>query len=161
MKKVASTAKKTVISVAKVPQHIGRTIISVPQTISKLANKNDDTSVEEEKPKFADKIAFISREILEDQGRNKLVRESQADCMKEISNHLGSFLTDNPAAKYEEWVAAVHPDNAEYTDGSIDHRFYVKDSDHRILWNKYMQELNCPGRLIEVRSVDPKYNRTY
>jgi hypothetical protein len=199
MKKAATTAKTaaktTVLNVVKVPQHIGRTILSVPKTITKIANKNnknshDNNDNNEERLKFADTLEFISKEILEDQGRRKIVRDSQSECMMEISNHLKAFLWNHPDdnATYEEWIASVHPDNVQYVDnvdnvnnedgngdgngndGStsrgtdtgryicIDHRFYVEESDHRILWNECMKKLDwTPKRFVEVRSVDPNY----
>ena len=44
------------------------------------------------------------------------------------------------SATYEEWVEALHPENTHAgalldLDRTIDHRFYVVDSDHRLLWN--------------------------
>ena len=155
MKKVGSKAKATAIAVAKVPQQIGRGILSVPQTISKIANKNKDN----EKLDFADKLDFINKEIVEGQGNRRMVRESMAECMKEVSTHLESFLHENPSASYEEWIASLHPDNAEYADGSIDHRFYVEDSDHRILWNECMEAIGRKDGIIQVRAVEPSYNR--
>ena len=79
--------------------------------------------------------------------------------MKEVSTHLESFLHDNPTASYEEWISSLHPDNAEYADGSIDHRFYVEDSDHRILWNECMEAIGRKDGIIRVRVMEPSYNR--
>lgn len=151
--------KKTAIAVAKVPQHIGRGILSVPQTITKIATKNknkeDKNSLE-----FAAKLEFINKEIVEGQGNRRIVRESMAECMKEVNTHLESFLNENPTASYEEWIASLHPDNAEYADGSIDHRFYVEESDHRLLWNECMGAIDRNDSIIEVRVVQPNYDRT-
>ncbi len=168
MKKVASSAKSTAINVAKAPQLIGRTILSVPKSISKLSKKDQ----RKQKPKHADRIEFISKEILDDQGRRRIVRESQSDTLTLISTHLESFLAERTGPKsdsnsnsipsYEEWIADLHPDNAEYADGSIDHRFYVEESDHRILWNDTMMKLGhgFEERVVNVRAVEPNYNRT-
>ena len=159
MKKVGSKAKATAVAVAKVPQHIGRGILSVPQTISKIANKNKNNNEETNKLDFADKLEFINKEIIEGQGNRRIVKESMAECMKEVSTHLESFLHDNPTASYEEWISSLHPDNAEYADGSIDHRFYVEDSDHRILWNECMEAIGRKDGIIRVRVMEPSYNR--
>jgi len=157
MNKVTSKAKSTVINIVKVPQTIGRTILSVPE---KILKKSKEEKKVEPRQKFADKLAFICGEIIEEQKGRQIVRESQLECMREITNHLKMHLVEHPSATYEEWIAAVHPDNAEYSDGRIDHRFYVEDSDHRILWNKFMKELEFFDSIIEVKSVDPSYNRT-
>ena len=61
---------------------------------------------------------------------------------------------------YEEWIADLHPDNAEYADGSIDHRFYVEESDHRQLWNIYMEALGFVHQIVPAKSVQPNYNRS-
>ena len=170
-----TTVKTTVKTVVKVPQHIGRTILSVPQTISKIANKRKK---DKQPPlKFAEKLEFINQEIIEGQVTRKIVRDSQADCLKEINDHLTLFLSDNNddggddndtgdvssntcSHTYEEWIAELHPDNAEYADGSIDHRFYVEESDHRQLWNTYMEALGFEGNIVPAKSVQPNYNRT-
>ena len=168
MKKVSSTAKATAATVIKVPQQIGRTILSVPQSLAKITNHIHDVSSNQNGHEDVDveskkKLEFINREIVEDQGRKKMVRESQSDCMKEIVDHLQLFLDESMYnrynATYEQWIAALHPDNAEYADGSIDHRFYVDDSDHRVLWNQVMIEYGCEDRVIQAKSLEPSYNR--
>lgn len=169
MEKIASKAKSTVRNIAKVPRKVGQTVIGVPQTVgrtilsvpeqilkkSKHKNDNDDESQLE----FAEKLAFISEEIIDNQKGRKMVRDSQLQCMKQISDHLKPFLIQNPYANYEEWIADLHPDNAEYSDGRIDHRFYVQDSDHRKLWNQFMTQLGFVDRIVQQKSIEPSYSR--
>ena len=87
--------------------------------------------------------------------------------------HLSEFLITHPYATYEEWIAKLHPDNVTTTtttttttksnnggggDGnksqqpaiSIDHRFYVEDSDHRQLWNEMIED---EREFVPVRSL--------
>mmetsp|Transcript_16555 Transcript_16555/g.24772 ORF Transcript_16555/g.24772 Transcript_16555/m.24772 type:complete len:163 (-) Transcript_16555:129-617(-) len=160
MKKAVSSARSTVGKTAKkmikVPQAVGRTILSVPGAV---LGKSKGKGSPKQKPEFADTIEFISKEIIGDQENNGLVRESQAQCMKEVSNHLATYLVENPDATYEEWITSLHPDNAEYDDGAIDHRFYVEQSDHRLLWNECMQAIHSNDRVVQIRSVEPTYNR--
>ena len=53
--------------------------------------------------------------------------------------HLEDFIRLNPSASYEEWIGALHPENVhDKNSGVIDHRFYVRDSDHRLLWNELL-----------------------
>jgi hypothetical protein len=54
-------------------------------------------------------------------------------CMEHLHSHLVEFLANTPSASYEDWVGAVHPENSK-PDG-IDPRFYLKGSEHRIMWN--------------------------
>ena len=65
--------------------------------------------------------------------------------------HLSEFLITHPHATYEEWIGKLHPENVTSQDDngnstttttnpSIDHRFYVEDSDHRMLWNEMIGE---------------------
>ena len=60
---------------------------------------------------------------------------------------------------------ALHPDNVKHDsddndDERIDHRFYMKDSHHRILWNRAMEKLDCRDSIVEARSADSSNNRT-
>ena len=74
------------------------------------------------------------------------------------SQHLQEFLStdDNKnTATYEDWIENLHPENVVAKAGfghnkTIDHRFYVHDSDHRGIWNSSLQEGD--GRLY----VHPK-----
>ena len=160
MKKALSSAKSTAGKTAKkmiaVPQAVGRTILSVPEAV---LGKSKGKKSPKQKPEHADTIEFISKEIIGNQENNGIVRESQANCMKEVSNHLATYLVEHPEATYEEWIASLHPDNAEYDDGVIDHRFYVEQSDHRLLWNECMQAIHSNDRVVQIRSVQPNYNR--
>lgn len=192
LKKITGTVKKVALAVpktvVKVPIAIGRTILAAPDAVkgavtkaqSKGKNASGDAAAallaedEDRKPKHADKLEFICREILEEQERNGIVRQSQSDCMNEIVSHLEIFLRMKPDAIYEEWISALHPENAEYTEANrIDHRFYVEESDHRIVWNECMKMMtmhsgnndtlvdrNWSNRIVEKRSMDPSYNRT-
>ena len=80
--------------------------------------------------------------------------------------HLSEFLITHPYATYEEWIAKLHPDNVTTTTTnsnnnggggnksqsaiSIDHRFYVEDSDHRKLWNEMIED---EREFVPVRSL--------
>lgn len=61
--------------------------------------------------------------------------------------HLDEFLITHPEGTYEQWIGKLHPDNVDGT--TVDHRFYVEDSDHRILWNDNIGDLR---EFVEVRS---------
>jgi len=84
-------------------------------------------------------------EIMEEEERKAMCREAVAACMHTIFEHLSDFQKERPDATYEEWIMKLHPDNADdqrnRDRGLIDHRFYVEESDHRIIWNDTMDTL--------------------
>lgn len=71
----------------------------------------------------------------------RLKKEAEEMCMNATREHLFAFISANPSAKYHEWIEELHPENAhdgallEGLGKTIDHRFYVEESDHRRLWN--------------------------
>jgi len=170
LKKATSTAKNVVLAVPKtvlsVPRAVGRTILSVPDTVVGVVNKNKK-NLDQKQPQHAEELLeVVNRDIVEDQQRREIVRESQSVCMNTMENHLETFLISTPDKTYEEWIQALHPDNAEYAENTIDHRFYLESSHHRLLWNDYMTKMmntmedNWSNRIVEAKTIDPSYNRT-
>ena len=78
-------------------------------------------------------------------------KEAEERCMNDTKDHLLAFIKDNPNAKYHQWIEAFHPENAhdgmllEGMGKTIDHRFYVEESDHRRLWNAHLYTYLDPG----------------
>merc|ERR1712196_437024 len=70
---------------------------------------------------------------LESMSPEAMVAATHAACMATLRIHLEQHLQAHPASSYEDWIAAVHPENA--TAQGIDHRFYMEQSEHRKLWN--------------------------
>ena len=72
----------------------------------------------------------------------KLKRDAEERCLNDTRRRLLDFVRGNPSATYRQWIEAIHPENAhegallEGVDKTIDHRFYVEESDHRRLWNE-------------------------
>ena len=61
-------------------------------------------------------------------------REAKRACLEVVEAHLRRWLKEPAGDRtYEAWVRALHPENA--SKDAIDHRFYVEDSEHRLLWN--------------------------
>ena len=125
-----------------------------------LAKLIDDLERAQE---LADHLEHINTELNEEAERKELCREAQAACLETILNHLTEFLERRPDANYEEWIAELHPDNMDLAKGgNIDHRFYVKESDHRMIWNSSMEKLMEEGRgdrSFENRIVHYKYKQ--
>lgn len=66
----------------------------------------------------------------------EMKRAARDACLAEIEGHLHDFLRRRPDARYEEWVAELHPESLRLGEGGgIDRRYYVEDSDHRRVWN--------------------------
>lgn len=88
----------------------------------------------------------------------KLCREASDRCLKAIKDHHQHFLEDHPNGTYEQWIRELHPDNtcSDQKDyATIDHRFYLSDSDHRNIWNKHLGDgvrFHVPVRHLEERT---------
>ena len=74
----------------------------------------------------------------------RLRDEARRACLEQMDSHLTQYLFEEqdrlPPPHYEEWIAALHPENATVTAGvvtKLDARFYKDQSDHRRLGNKY------------------------
>eukprot|EP00569_Conticribra_weissflogii_P019555 CAMPEP_0171423362 /NCGR_PEP_ID=MMETSP0881-20121228/1942_1 /TAXON_ID=67004 /ORGANISM="Thalassiosira weissflogii, Strain CCMP1336" /LENGTH=690 /DNA_ID=CAMNT_0011942255 /DNA_START=26 /DNA_END=2098 /DNA_ORIENTATION=+ len=73
-----------------------------------------------------------------------LKKEAEESCLNATREHLLEFIRKRPDAKYHEWIEDFHPENAhdgallEGLGKTIDHRFYVEESDHRKLWNEHL-----------------------
>jgi hypothetical protein len=74
----------------------------------------------------------------------RMKQEAEDSCLRATTEHLLSFIQDHPDprnATYQQWIADLHPENAhdgtllEGLGKTIDHRFFVEESDHRRIWN--------------------------
>jgi hypothetical protein len=187
MDQIASKAKSTVKSIVKVPQQIGRTILSVPDNLLKQQQQHKQNDELDDDPELFigdnknSKHATICTNIIEDQNVRQAVRESQLQCLQEITDHLHLYLFENTETSYEGWIASLHPDNVKDNNNNnnnsstssknnnggggggvreiiVDHRFYMKDSHHRQLWNEYMEKLECRESTVEGnRSIEPTH----
>lgn len=91
---------------------------------------------------MADTLERRNRDLRDEQDARQMMREAEAACTEAIESHLTSFVQLNPHATYEEWISDLHPENLhegkllEGMGKELDHRFYVAESDHRLLWNR-------------------------
>lgn len=101
---------------------------------------------------ISNQIDMKNQKILHDEKeKERLCREATEACLTVISEHLYDFLCegDNSNARYEDWLHECHPENCE---GCVDHRFYVRESDHRILWNKMQERRHRVSLLVQPRT---------
>jgi len=104
-------------------------------------------------------------ELEEEKESIAMRREAVAACMQTILQHLNGFLEELPDSTYEQWILKLHPDNANDQPHSnvvkIDPRFYVDESDHRLIWNDNMDTLatgSLPNRISFLsRKVQSRY----
>jgi len=147
-KNVGTLSKNVGSNVGALSKNVGNKLQKV-----NLARLIDELEHDQE---LADKLEFINQETQEEAARKDLVREAMEACQAEIENHLEEFLERRPDATYEDWILDLHPDNVEqgtfFEDFTVvDSRFYVMDSDHRLLWNHH--EKVPPERHVAARSL--------
>jgi hypothetical protein len=105
----------------------------------------------EKDQELADRLESINQESNEEIKRKAIVEEAVQRCHREITNHLDSFLSTHPHATYEEWIYDLHPENVQQGKilddlFTVDPRFYVQSSDHRLLWNDKVPHKQVPSR---------------
>jgi hypothetical protein len=91
---------------------------------------------------LADDLERKNRDYVDEQRAREMMREAEAACTAAIEEHLVLYLEEHPKGTYEGWIADLHPENLhegkllEGMGQELDHRFYVEESDHRLLWNR-------------------------
>ena len=135
-------------------ERVKKGLVTIGNALQKL-NLAKRIGEMEKDQELADDLEVINQETAEEAERKKIVQEAVAKCQAEIEEHIQSFLFLNPEATYEEWINDLHPENV--ADGSllpgfkeVDLRFYVEDSDHRILWNERVPDRQVPARTYQV-----------
>jgi len=112
---------------------------------------------------LADSLEKLNMRMKEEVERQEVRREAEELTIKVIVDHLDEFLQEHPSGTYEEWIQDLHPENANqgllFSDiQQIDERFYVMESDHRKLWNEYVERQakqngsNCEHRIVKARA---------
>eukprot|EP00535_Pseudo-nitzschia_heimii_P006722 CAMPEP_0197183384 /NCGR_PEP_ID=MMETSP1423-20130617/7791_1 /TAXON_ID=476441 /ORGANISM="Pseudo-nitzschia heimii, Strain UNC1101" /LENGTH=110 /DNA_ID=CAMNT_0042633961 /DNA_START=104 /DNA_END=433 /DNA_ORIENTATION=+ len=106
MEQVTSRAKSSVKRIVNVPQTIGQSILSAP---SRIFNKKgrEQHNEEQRDERTTELHGNVCSKIIEEQNGRIAVRESQEECMREITEHLNMYIftiTDsspNSVARYE------------------------------------------------------------
>jgi hypothetical protein len=104
----------------------------------------------------------------DDNDAHRICREATMACLWDIIEHLFHFLAEERKSscnrtngndkddvrdienitniccctscsypKYEDWIRDLHPENVH--GNVVDHRFYVRESEYRIIWNEQMK----------------------
>lgn len=172
MKQMKTKAKATITRIVKVPQKIGHSVLTVQDKLKKKRGEKKDEEypdwyyAERDEATYKSKIshAKVCSDIIEDQHARSSVTESRDECIREITDHLKLFLfeksnSNSERYEYEEWIMALHPENVDFIGSGrslIDHRFYMKDSHHRELWNECMIKMNCKESIVPEESRSNK-----
>lgn len=85
---------------------------------------------------------------------HRICRESAKACLRAIVEHIYDFLDEccgGALPVYEDWIQELHPENVIGTE--IDHRFYIEESDHRIIWNEVMVKKSRKKCLVPPRTL--------
>jgi hypothetical protein len=111
---------------------------------------------------LAYQLEGLNEHLQDEKERRDVKREAEAACMETMVDHLQEFLILNPTtATYEQWIEDFHPENTsegkllQGMSKEIDLRFYVQESDHRIMWNQYVPERPVAARTSMWQSNEP------
>ena len=110
-----------------------------------LAEKLNAINIDMEEAEARKEIEQYNRkqdEIRDLEEMRRIKREAEESCLNTTTEHLLEFIKANPTATYKQWIEDLHPENAhdgtllEGLGKTIDHRFFVEESDHRRIWNE-------------------------
>jgi len=153
----------TRITLCKCMKMLGEKLKTVRKVLQKinLVKLIDDMEHDQE---LADRLEEVNVEIIEESERREMCQKAKAACVQTICDHLCDFLHKLPDSSYEEWIMKLHPDNTSDSrcreNGKIDHRFFVEESDHRLIWNDNMETLAASStnrNIYDNRKVSPRY----
>jgi hypothetical protein len=111
------------------------------QLAEKLNAINIDME-EEEARKEIEQYNRRQEEMRDLEEMMRFKREAEESCLNTTTEHLLGFIQAHPTATYQQWIEDLHPENAhdgallEGLGKTIDHRFFVEESDHRRIWNE-------------------------
>jgi hypothetical protein len=168
------------IDKTKLKQQIGTAFSMVSNIALKplrdleMAEKLNAMNLDMEDAEAQRKIDQHMRNLEEKQELEEMMRikrEAEESCLVATKDHLLVFLREHPNATYSDWIEDLHPENAhagtllEGLSKTIDHRFYVEESDHRRLWNDNLHtylDPNSEGRaFVPARAKQMKENGDY
>jgi len=168
------------IDKTKIKQQLGSAFSMVsnialkPLRDMEMAEKLNAMNLDMEDAEAQREIDQRMRNLQEQQELEEMMRikkEAEESCLVATKDHLLEFLRDHPDASYNEWIEDLHPENAhagtllEGLSKTIDHRFYVDESDHRRLWNDNLHTYSDPnskGRaFVAARAKQMKDNGDY
>ena len=107
---------------------------------------------------LVEQLEAMNRENADEQQRRAIRLEARQAMMETVQQHLNSFRSQHPTATYEAWIQALHPENAHEglllpeLDKTIDHRFYVPDSEHLQLWNASCESAGDSALMVAART---------
>eukprot|EP00986_Skeletonema_menzelii_P010132 scaffold4795_cov140-Skeletonema_menzelii.AAC.4 len=160
------------IDKTKLKQHLGSALSMVsnialkPLRDMEIAEKLNAMNLDMEDAEAQREIEQHMRKLQEEKELEEMMRikkEAEESCLEATKDHLLEFLSGHPNASYNEWI-----EDCTLLEGlskTIDHRFYVEESDHRRLWNDNLHtylDPNSKGRaFVTARAKQMKDNGDY
>ena len=176
LKAIANTLEDEILEVRKL-NFISDTLRKVYSASSLgqnafSSNSFDDSFDKRQDDRFND--SFFNEchhEEKEDDTIQRICLEATMACLWNIIEHLFDFLEQNNCnehtndaydksicrcshPQYKDWIRELHPENVNGK--VVDHRFYVQESDHRMVWNEHMK-MNDRMDLV----IQPRFSGVY
>ena len=140
-------------TVGETASKVGRGVRDVTQNAVQTASTASERVLQHQQSSslsvaHSDDLESLRRRMQDEQQvleAQNLSREAEEACLDVCRQHLQEFLREKPGGTYEEWLRSLHPENdyeGKLLEGfsELDHRFYVKESDHLKMWNESVDE---------------------
>ena len=140
-------------TVGETASKVGRGVRDVTQTAVQTASTASERVLQHQQSSslrvaHSDDLESLRRRMQDEQQvleAQNLSKEAEEACLDVCRQHLQEFLREKPDGTYEEWLRSLHPENdyeGKLLEGfsELDHRFYVKESDHLKMWNESVDE---------------------
>jgi len=137
-------------TVGETASKVGKGVRGVTQSAVQTASTASERVLQHQQSSFAhsDDLESLRRRMQDEKQvleAENMTREAEEACLNVCRLHLQEFLKEKPDGTYEDWLRALHPENdyeGKLLEGfsELDHRFYVKESDHLKMWNESVDE---------------------
>ena len=139
-------------TVGETASKVGRGVRDVTQNAVQTASTASERVLQHQQSTslsmHSDDLESLRRRMQDEQQvleAQNLSKEAEEACLSVCRQHLQEFLREKPDGTYEEWLRSLHPENdyeGKLLEGfsELDHRFYVKESDHLKMWNESVDE---------------------
>ena len=139
-------------TVGETASKVGRGVRDVTQNAVQTASTASERVLQHQQSSslsiHSDDLESLRRRMQDEQQvleAQNLSKEAEEACLNVCRQHLQEFLREKPDGTYEEWLRSLHPENdyeGKLLEGfsELDHRFYMKESDHLKMWNESVDE---------------------
>mmetsp|Transcript_16738 Transcript_16738/g.48045 ORF Transcript_16738/g.48045 Transcript_16738/m.48045 type:complete len:404 (+) Transcript_16738:94-1305(+) len=144
--RLRSTVGETASKVGKGVRGVTQSAVQTASTASERVLQHQQSS--SLSLAHSDDLESLRRRMQDEQQvleAETMSREAEEACLNVCRRHLHEFLQETPDGTYEDWLRSLHPENdyeGKLLEGfsELDHRFFVKESDHLKMWNESVDE---------------------